>query len=262
MRKKLLQDKKVFILDMDGTFYLGDRLLEGSLEFIDTLRDKGIDFLFFTNNTSKAPQFYLDKLVSMGCDIDKNQLATSGMVTIDYLLDRFNNPRVYLLGTPLLEDDFKANGLFLTDDRPDAVVVGFDTTLTYEKLNKACDLIRGGVPFLATHPDKNCPLEGGGLMPDCGAMCAFITASTEKEPKYLGKPSFETIDYVIRRTGASKKELVFVGDRLETDIAIGSKHGVTTALVLTGVTRQKDLASSDVNPDIVADRLVDLTYYL
>lgn len=261
MKSRLLSEKKLFVLDMDGTFYLGDRLLEGSLDFIDILKNKGLDFLFYTNNTSKSPNFYIEKLASMGLNIRQDQLLTSAIVSLGYLKSRFENPKIYLLGTPMLEAYFKENGIRLTDKDPDAVVVGFDTSLVYEKLDKACKLIRQGVPFLATHPDKNCPIEGG-LIPDCGAICAAITASTDKEPRCLGKPNIETVDYILEVTGLTKKDLVFVGDRLETDIAMGSKHGVTSALVLTGVTNLRDLAISDIKPDIVADRLIDLLTYL
>ncbi len=261
MNKRPLKDKKVFVLDMDGTFYLGDRLLEGSLEFLSAIRDRGMSFIFFTNNSSKSPGQYIKKLASMGCYIDESQIVTSGMVTINYLKSEFKAPRVYLLGTPLLEEDFLKCGITLTDKDPDAVVAGFDTTLTYDKLDKACTLIRSGTPFIATHPDLNCPVDRG-LMPDCGAICAFITAATGVHPKYLGKPSSETLDFITQYTNTTRSDLVFVGDRLETDIAIGFRHDVTSALVLTGVTRLKDLAGSEIKPDIIADRLIDLLGYL
>ncbi|HOB20496.1 MAG TPA: HAD hydrolase-like protein, partial [Candidatus Atribacteria bacterium] len=160
-----------------------------------------------------------------------------------------------------LEEDFVNSGITLTDCDPDAVVAGFDTTLTYEKLDKACALIRKGIPFIATHPDINCPVDNG-LMPDCGAICAFIITATGVRPEYLGKPSSETLDFITQYTNTARSDLVFVGDRLETDIAIGFRHEVTTALVLTGVTRLKDLAGSEIKPDIIADRLVDLLGYL
>ena len=257
MNTTLGPDKKYLVLDMDGTFYLGDRLLEGSLEFLIKSAEMGKEFLFFTNNSSKNRKVYLDKLAGMGCYIHENQLLTSGMVTIDYLKETLPNPKVYLLGTPALEQDFEANGIRLTESNPDAVVVGFDTTLTYEKLETACTLIRRGVPFLATHPDNNCPTEYGPI-PDCGAMCAFITQSTNVLPKYLGKPYKETLDYITHHLGCTKEELIFVGDRLYTDIAIGANHGAASVLVLTGETQMEDLKDSDVQPQLVVPRLIDL----
>lgn len=261
MYKTLESEKKYFILDMDGTFYLGDQLLEGSLDFLEKLVGKGRQFLFFTNNSSKNRQVYMEKLRAMGCYIDENQLLTSGMVTISYLKKTWKNPKVYLLGTPALEQDFEDNGIQLTEDNPDAVVVGFDTTLTYDKLEKACTLIRNGVPFIATHPDNNCPTEFGPI-PDCGAMCAFITQSTDVLPKYLGKPHTETLDYITRYLNCTKDELVFVGDRLYTDIAIGANHGATSVLVLTGETQMSDLETSEVKPQLIVPRLIDLAEYL
>jgi 4-nitrophenyl phosphatase len=261
LNTRLESNKKYFILDMDGTFYLGNQLLEGSLEFLKKVEAAGKQFLFFTNNSSRNKQVYLEKLAGMGCHIDESQLLTSGMVTIHYIKNTWQNPKIYLLGTPALEQEFESNGIQLTETRPDAVVVGFDTTLTYEKLEKACTLIRNHTPFLATHPDNNCPTESG-YIPDCGAMCAFITQSTNVLPKYLGKPYKETIDYITSFLNCTKDELVFAGDRLYTDIAIGAQHGATSVLVLTGETRLEDLEKSDVQPDIIVDRLLDLTAYL
>jgi 4-nitrophenyl phosphatase len=260
MIEKLEPDKNYFILDMDGTFYLGNRLLEGSLEFLEKVKAAGKEILFFTNNSSKSRQVYLGKLADMNCPIEEKQLLTSGMVTIHHIRNTWHNPKVYLLGTPALEEDFENNGIVLTDNHPDAVVVGFDTTLTYEKLEKACTLIRNQVPFLATHPDYNCPTEYGPV-PDCGSICAFITRSTGILPKYFGKPQKETMDYITDYLDCTKEELVFVGDRLYTDIAIGAKHGAVTALVLTGETKMEDLAHSDVQPDIIVERLIDLAAY-
>ncbi len=260
MNKKLDSNKKYFILDMDGTFYLGDQLLEGSLEFISKVKQSGKNFLFFTNNSSRNREVYVEKLAGMGCYIDKSQVISSGTVTIDYLKKSWKNPRVYLLGTPILEKDFQDKGIELTEDNPDAVVVGFDTTLNYEKLSQACTLIRSGIPFIATHPDNNCPTETGPI-PDCGAMCAFITQSTGVLPKYLGKPYAETLNYILDYLNCTKDELVFVGDRLYTDIAIGANNGATSVLVLTGETKLEDVDSSDVKPDIIVERLIDLAAY-
>ncbi len=242
---------------MDGTFYLGNQLLEGSLEFLEKVKEQGKHFLFYTNNSSKNQDVYVQKLAKMGCNVTKSQIITSGMVTAYHLKKRWAHPKVYLLGTPLLEEDFQDSGILLTAKDPDAVVAGFDTTLTYEKLSKACTLIRNGVPFLATHPDNNCPTEDG-FIPDCGAICAFITQSTGILPKYFGKPYKETMDYILDNLNCTKEEVVFVGDRLYTDIAIGAKNGATSVLVLTGETKLPDVDSSDVKPDIIVDRLVDL----
>lgn len=259
--KDMLKKKRYFILDMDGTFYLGDKLLDGSLEFINTLKGTGHDFLFFTNNSSKNPNVYVEKLNRMGCSVKEDKVVTSGMVTIHYLKKYYVAPRVFLLGTPMLEEQFINEGINLVEDNPDLVVAGFDTTITYDKLTKACNFIRQGVTFIATHPDFNCPTEDG-FIPDCGAICAFITASTDVYPKYLGKPHIETLEFILDLLDCTADDIVFVGDRLYTDIAIAADHGVTSILVLTGETQVGDVEKSEVKPDIIVNRLVDIVKWL
>jgi HAD superfamily hydrolase (TIGR01457 family) len=260
-RSKAFENKKYFVLDMDGTFYLGDRLLDGSLEFISYLEESGCEYVFFTNNSSKSAMDYVRKLYSYGLAIKPEKVITSGMVTIKYVQETFADPKVFLLGTEALEQDFIDSGIRLVDDNPDIVIAGFDTTLTYDKLSKACTFIREGCVFLATHPDFNCPTESG-FIPDCGAICAFITASTGKAPKSLGKPYRETLEYLLEHFRCEKDEMVFVGDRLYTDIAIGVNHNVTSVLVLTGETKLKDLMDSEIKPDIVVNRLYDIIGYI
>lgn len=252
-RIDLLKKIGLFVLDMDGTFYLGDHVIEGALEFVRYVEKKGRRILFFTNNSSRSPKVYMERLAGMGCPIGRDQIMTSGDVTIAYLKDIYPGKKIYLVGTPALEESFCEEGIPLWkkgDPRPDIVVVGFDTTLTYEKLERACTFIREGSIFLATHLDINCPTEGG-FMPDCGAFCAAISLSTGVEPKYLGKPFGETVDMVLLRTGEERDRVAFVGDRLYTDVATGVNHGANGFLVLTGETKLSDVEKSDVKPDAV-----------
>ncbi len=251
----------MFVLDMDGTFYLGDRLIEGSLEFLQKVKDTGRRFVFFTNNSSRIPSFYQKKLEKMGCFVDQSEVITSGNVTIAYLQTNYADKKVYLVGTPLLVESFEEAGINLVQEDPDVVVVGFDTTLTYEKLEKACTYIRNGATFLATHLDINCPTEDG-FIPDCGAMCALITKSTGVEPRYLGKPFPETMEMVLKITGCTRDEIVFVGDRLYTDVATGVKNGAKGFLVLTGEADMKTVEESEVKPTCIYDSLLDISRYL
>lgn len=252
-----LRNIKLFVLDMDGTFYLGENLIEGSLEFIEKLRNTGRRFLFFTNNSSKVSAFYRDKLSRLGCDVGEEDIVTSGDVTISFLKASRPSKKVYLVGTRLLEQSFLDAGIQLVEDKPDVVVIGFDTSLDYDKISKACKYIREGAEFIATHPDLNCPVEDG-FIPDCGAICAMITASTGISPKYLGKPFKETINAVLDITGLHKSEIAFVGDRLYTDIAIGARNGVTSILVLSGETKLEDVETSDVKPDYIFSSIGEL----
>ncbi|MGI6668451.1 MAG: HAD-IIA family hydrolase [Acetivibrionales bacterium] len=251
---EILKRKKQFILDMDGTFYLGDRLLDGSLHFLEKAKATGRRCLFFTNNSSRTGEYYRKKLASMGCHVEKDEIATSGDVTIKYLLENYPGAGVYLVGTEMLRESFIDSGINLTCSNPDIVVFSFDTTLTYEKISRACTYIRNGAIFLATHPDLNCPTEDG-FIPDCGSMCAMVEASTGVKPKYLGKPFKETVDMISLFTGKKREEIAFIGDRLYTDIAIAVNNGITGILVLTGETSLKDVEASQIKPDFIFDSL-------
>ena len=173
------------------------------------------------------------------------------------------------LGTKALEASFRQAGIRLLptdgeaarEEQPDVVVIGFDTELTYEKLERACTFIRNGAVFLATHLDINCPVEGG-FIPDCGAMCAAIALSTGVQPKYLGKPFKETVDMVLEHTGTEKEAVAFVGDRIYTDVATGVNNGAKGFLVLTGETKAEDVEKSSVKPDAVFESLGEMKGYL
>lgn len=253
----LLEKTELFVLDMDGTFYLGDRILDGALKFLETVEKTGRKFLFFTNNSSKSPQVYLEKLRRMNCVIERDQIMTSGDVMIQYLKKNHAGQSVYLVGTPALEASFRDAGLCLTQEMPDVVVVGFDQTLTYEKLERACTYIRNGAEFLATHLDINCPTETG-FIPDCGAFCAAISLSTGRKPRYVGKPFPETVEMILEKTGVERGRIAFVGDRLYTDVAAGVNNGAIGMLVLTGETKKDDLDGAAVVPDGVYHSLKEM----
>ena len=261
-KQDILRNIELFVLDMDGTFYLGDRILPGSAAFLEAVRRTGRRYLFFTNNSSRDPQDYMEKLAAMGCPITRSQIMTSGDVTIRFLQTQYPGKRVWLAGTPSLERSFREAGISLVNDDPaetvpDIVVVGFDTTLTYRKLSDACTYIRNGALFLATHPDINCPTETG-FIPDCGSFCAAITLSTGVKPRYLGKPYPETVDMVLDRTGCRREKTAFVGDRLYTDTAAGVNNGAHGILVLTGESSVDDIRPGENEPDAVFSSLGEM----
>lgn len=260
-RTELLRGIDLFVLDMDGTFYLGDQILEGSLDFLRQVERLGKRYVFFTNNSSRSPKSYMDKLARMDCVITRQQIITSGDVMIRYLQTHYPGKTVYLVGTPDLEASFREGGIPLTEDQPDVVVIGFDLTLTYEKLRRACAYIRGGAVFLATHLDINCPTPDG-FIPDCGSICAAVALSVGKEPRYVGKPFRETVDMVLDLTGARRESMAFVGDRLYTDVKTGTQNGAKGILVLSGETKREDLAASDVVPDGVFTGLGEMAEIL
>ena len=257
-----ISNKKLYIFDMDGTIYLGGIVFDFAVKFIENLRASGRRVLFFTNNASHTTEFYYSKLERLGFSPRKGEIMTSGDVTIEYLKSHRANKSVYLIGTDELVEDFKSRGIKLVGEDAescDIVVSSFDTTLTYEKLNAACRLVRNGAEYLSTHPDFNCPVENG-FIPDSGAIAAFITASTGKLPTYFGKPYKETVEMIEEVCEVNRRDMVIFGDRLYTDIALGKKHGVCAALVLSGETLTEDVeAASDAEkPDFVFNSLDDV----
>lgn len=257
-----LKPVRCFLLDMDGTFYLGDRLIDGSLDFLSALEKTGRTARFLTNNSSKSASVYAEKLRRMGVPEQYRDVISSGHAAAHYCLDRFPKGKGYLLGNPMLTAELTAMGLELTESDPDYVLVAFDTTLDYAKMCKVCDFIRAGLPYIATHPDYNCPTETG-FIPDMGAIMAFIEASTgRKADVILGKPYRGIVDEALRRTGFTLPQMAMVGDRLYTDVATGVRHGMTGVLVLSGEATMADVEASDVKPDLIFGRLSDMIPYL
>ncbi len=252
-----LKKLKHYLLDMDGTVYLGNHLLAGSLQFFKTLEKQGKKYFFLTNNSSRNSRSYAEKLRRLGLTVvSPKQVITSGEATAWYLA-RNGGKRVYLLGTPELEMDFLRSGHILVAEAPDVVVLGYDTTLHWKKLEKACLFIRQGVPFFATHPDLNCPSEDG-LLIDAGSIIKAMEASTGVSPCVVGKPNAIITEYALRLSGGSHEDTVMVGDRLYTDIAMGSISGITTVLVLSGETTPEDLKNSPYKPDYIFPSLAEL----
>lgn len=249
--------KKLYVLDMDGTIYLGSRLFPETIPFLKRVKEHGKRYIFFTNNSSRSPETYVKRLNGMGIQASREDIVTSGDVMIHFLKTHRPGKKVYLLGTPDLRRSFQEAGIPLTEEMPDIVLLGFDTTLTYEKLERACHYIRSGAEFLCTHEDINCPTEYG-FMPDAGAMCALITASTGVAPRFTGKPHAEVLEILEAKTGICRQDMVAVGDRLYTDIALGARNGVSSVLVLSGETTMEDLARSEIRPTVVLPNIGSL----
>lgn len=249
---------KCFILDMDGTIYLGNELFPFTKDFLKKVEDTGREYYFFTNNSSKSQQAYIEKLARLGIQIKKEQMMISSHVIIKYLKEYYDKKSIYVVGTPSLIQEFESFDMNLTEEDPDIVVLGFDTTLTYEKLSKACHYIRNGCTYFGINPDWNCPMEGGTFIPDCGSVAKLIEASTGKFPEFFGKPSKHTLDYIIKETGYQPEEIAIVGDRLYTDIAVADGSDVTSILVLSGESTREDVEKSDVKPDVVVKNLVEI----
>ena len=252
-----------FLVDMDGTFYLSDRLLPGAAAFLDYTLAAGIPVLFLSNNSSRNQMAYVDKIKAMGLNIPPEKFLVSGEATAQYLQTTAPaGAAVAVFGTPDLEHTFKTYGFTLDMDHPEYVVLGFDMTIEYARLTRLCDLVRAGLPYIATHPDFNCPVQDG-FIPDIGAMMAFVEASTGRRADVVvGKPNHHILDMAAARLGLPLEALCMVGDRLYTDIAMGQASPIHTALVLSGETKAADLPDSPYQPDYVFDDLAALTHAL
>jgi HAD superfamily hydrolase (TIGR01450 family) len=260
--KEMLKNIRLFLLDMDGTFYLEDLLLEGSMDFLRAVEKTGRTVRFLTNNSSKSGEFYAQRLRKMGVDERYLDVITSGQAACSYCLEHRPNQKCYLLGNDILKEELSQMGLNIVEDDADYVMVAFDTTLDYQKLCKVCDYIRYGKPYIATHPDFNCPTKEG-FIPDVGSFMALIEASTGRRPDLIiGKPHEGIVKEAVKRTGCNVQETAMVGDRLYTDIATAKNFDMLGILVLTGETKIEDVENSKTQPDLIFERLSSIIPYL
>lgn len=261
-KERLLKGISCFALDMDGTIYLGEKWIEGAKEFLQKLEASGRNYVFLTNNSSKNAAVYVEKLHRMGWDVPEEKIITSGQATIFYLQQNFSGKKVFLLGNPLLREEFEQAGILLEEETPEVVVTAFDTTLDYQKMCKVCDFVRAGLPYLSTHPDYNCPTENG-FIPDVGAIHAFIHASAFRYPdRIIGKPNVDMINYLVKRVEMDKEKIAMVGDRLYTDVATGVNHGLKGILVLSGEATLDNARKSEIKPHLIFSSVGDMIPFL
>jgi HAD superfamily hydrolase (TIGR01450 family) len=248
---------------MDGTIYKGGTLFPFTAAFLQRLRDLGIGYSFLTNNPSKSTSDYLSHLEKLGLSARREELHTSAQATLDYLRARLPHARrLFLLGTPSMIAEFEAAGFVSTrddaDDEPDAVVVAFDTTLTFSRLGRACWWVGQGKPYLATNPDFVCPTDEPTILVDCGSVCAAIGKATGRNPDVtLGKPDPDMLSGILRRHGLQPHEIAMVGDRLYTDVRMAQRAGAVSVLVLSGEATAADAAGSASPPDLVFPSLAE-----
>jgi len=250
-------------LDMDGTIYKGRTLFDTTEPFLALLTELGIGYTFLTNNPSKSVTDYLAHLREMGIAATPDQLYTSAQATIEYLRSEWPQIKhLFVLGTASMCAEFSAAGFTLVPDGPqadpDAVVVGFDTTLTYPRLCRAAWWIARDKPYFATNPDSVCPTDQPTIMVDCGAICAALEVATGKKPSaVLGKPHPLMIRGILRQHALDPQNLAIVGDRLYTDMAMAHRAGALGVLVLTGETDADDAARSSPAPDLIVADLAE-----
>lgn len=249
-----LAQKKLFLLDLDGTVYLEETLLPGAAEFLAYVRETGGAYRFLTNNSSRGVDAGLEKMRRLGVPAEREEFLTAVEATVHYLHKNRSSADVYYaVGTASFRRQLAEAGFALRDGPSDdvtAVLAGFDTELTYRKVEDACRLLARGADFLATNPDLACPTLFG-FVPDCGSICRMLTNACGREPVFIGKPDPTMIQLAWAQTGYGPAETLMVGDRLYTDIACGVNAGVDTALVLTGEAAAEDAAASDTPPTAV-----------
>lgn len=255
-----MTDYEAAILDVDGTIVRGEGLLSGAPAGIHALERADCDRLLFSNNPTRGGDHYREKLRPHGIDVDSESILTSASVTAAYLARTHPDEPVFLVGGERLEAILEAAGVTLTDDPEDAAVVlgSFTTDFSYGTLWESLRALDGDVPFYGTDPDPTIPVDDG-LIPGSGAILAAMAAVAGRDPDaILGKPSHVAAEAALDRLGVDPERTLIVGDRLDTDVALGERAGMTTALVLTGVSDREAVASSSVQPDYVLESLADL----
>ncbi|MWG34267.1 HAD-IIA family hydrolase [Halomarina oriensis] len=252
-----LDDYEVVFFDLDGTIYLDDTLVEGAATVVETLRRRGIDVRFLSNNSSAWKDDYAEKLTTLGIDARPEDVVLSTDGVIAYL-ERRDATETYVVGTDAMRGALADHGIGVDSTDPDYVVVGFDTDLTYEKVRRATLAVRDGAEFLLAHGDTVCPT-AEGFIPDCGAIGALVeTAADEPPTRVFGKPDPTMVDPVLSDGGYALEDVLVVGDRLETEIRLADRLGCHSVCVLTGDATRTDVATSEVQPSLVVETVGDL----
>ncbi len=261
-----LRNCELFLFDMDGTLYLGDEVYEGAIALMEDLPRLGKKYIYLTNNSSRAGADYITRLRRLGFPCEAENVFTSGMATGMYLNQRYPGASVYLAGTRAFYRELQSYGVKLVNDElghseaedADVVVQGFDTELVYEKLDRAVHYLRRGSVFIAANPDWVCPMPRGEVLPDCGSICALLTASSGVRPEFIGKPNRNMIDVISAMTGIPNEKICAVGDRLYTDIAVAQNAGSVSVLVLSGETSPEMAAAAERQPDYTLPSVKEL----
>ena len=260
---KDLKNARLFLLDMDGTIYLDNDLFDGVTDFLAHIKALGGKYLFLTNNSSKSVNKYIEKLNALGIPTTADDFLTSTDATIVYLKPK-NYKKIYAFGTTSFKEQLKAANLPITDrleDDIDCLLMGFDTELTFKKLEDACILLNRGVDYIATNPDWVCPTWYGSV-PDCGSVSEMLFNATKRRPKFIGKPQPEMALLAVEKTGFKREQTALIGDRLYTDIACGVNAGVNSVFVLSGEGTLEDLKTSDVKPDYIFKDIKEILEFI
>ncbi len=258
MSVRQLADIRSLIIDIDGVLWKGQEPLPGVSAFFDFLRSRYISFIIASNNSARPASNIIERLVQMRVSINANEVLTSAEATAIYLPRLIGkSARVYVIGGEGIADALVHSGFAIVDQNADAVIVGIDRHLTYEKLKRATFEIRRGAKFIGTNGDKTFPTEEG-IVPGAGAILAAIQAATDVAPIIIGKPERAMFDIAIEQMRADPATCAMVGDRLDTDIEGAQRAGLKTILIMTGITTSEILSQSQIKPDFIFDNLDSL----
>ena len=258
---------RLFLFDMDGTLYLGNDLFPFTKPMLDEIKKQGKTYLFMTNNSSKSVLDYVKKLEKLGIPAVYDDFITSSQATADYLMKNHPGLRFYVMGTESFKKELASSGVIVCDtysEDIEGVVMGYDTELTYQKLDDVSKLLtlKKDIPYIAANPDWVCPTEYG-YVPDCGSVATMICNATGKKPHFIGKPRPEmplsAMDRIAKIDPLVNKDTTLViGDRVYTDIACGVAAGIHSLLVLSGESTMKDVEESDVKPEFIMQDCAEL----
>ncbi len=258
-----LKDIKLFLLDMDGTIYLDEELFDGTADFLRYVKDIGGRYIFMTNNSSKSVDKYIEKLGRMGISATADDFLTSVNATVPVLLEK-KYKKVYTFGTESFIEQLRAAGVpAVTElfDDIDCLCMGFDTELSFKKLEDACILLNRGVDYIATNPDLVCPTWYGSV-PDCGSVSYILNTATGRMPRFIGKPQPEMAYLAMQKTGFSPDKTAVIGDRIYTDIACGVNAGIHTIFVLSGEGTLEDVTAAEKKPEYIFGNIRELYRFL
>lgn len=264
MTNRDLKNISLFLFDMDGTLYLGEQLFEFTPTLLERIRSSGKRYLFITNNSSRSVDAYVEKLARLGIRAKAEDFLTSSQATVYYLKKHHPTATLYVCGTESLKQELRREGFAVTEDLAavDCVVMGFDTELTFRKLEDVCRLLsERELPYIATNPDLVCPTEFGSV-PDCGSVCTMIYNATGKRPTVIGKPEPLMIQLAMEKCSTTADKTAVIGDRIYTDIKSGINAGVVTVLVMSGETTPEILHASPDKPDLVMKDASELLSFL
>jgi NagD protein len=255
---ELIRSKKAFIIDMDGVIYHGNELLKGAKEYVEWMEENNKSFLFLTNSSERSPLELSQKLSRLGIDVEPNHFYTSALATASFLATQSPGGSVYVIGEPGLIQALYDQGFTMNNVSPDYVIVGEGRGYSLESLERAVKLVEGGARLIGTNPDVSGPIEGGIMVPACGALTAPIELATGKKAYFVGKPNPLMMRHGVRRLNSQREDTAIVGDRMDTDIQAGVESEIETILVLSGVTRQEDISQFPYQPRHVLEGVFEI----